>query len=240
MRFLSKAAKEKVLTSRPSNWPLTPPWITGTSESTHTSVTPPPTPPSPTTESLTGVSKEHRALFNHSRGWGVSSMKPEAPVRWLDPGGRRVLWHRDGQQKERSPPISHVSAAPVRLDAKCRMSMSSCVKQLPASSERAQTGVGEEGGGGGWVVGWVVGGDMVLPAMSAESLKLYHFRKVSGGHSLHFPLTSSTLIHPHLKSPPTSGTEAVILLKPIFTHLAPAAHFHWGATLSSHCTEKQR
>lgn len=57
----------------------------------------------PTTGSLTGVSKEQSALFNHSKhddGGGGGGMEQEAPFPWLEPGEGRVCWQSDGWVEE--------------------------------------------------------------------------------------------------------------------------------------------
>lgn len=178
----------------------------------HTSVTP--TNPR-LTESLTGVSKEHRALFNHSGGWGwIVHEGGSPPFVGCNLEENECSGTETGSKKKE--PISHVTAAPVRLDTKCKAAS----RQFWVCSNGCWRGR--------W---WWWGIDMVLPAMSAESLKLYHFRKVSGGHCLHFPLSSFS------SSPTTSSTLNHPTSKP--THLRDwgcysiKAHFHLPCFSSS-------
>lgn len=104
----------------------------------------------PTTENLTGVSKEQSALFNHSRhdvGGGGCGMRPEAPFPWPEPGEGRVCWQIDGGAEEAA-----------RLPCLCSTCSSKCKVASGQFWARSETST--------------AGADMVLPVMPAESLKL--------------------------------------------------------------------
>lgn len=199
------------------HWPLTPPLDHEVLQSPHKRET------SPTSGQQQrvwqGVSKEQSALFNHGRHDGGGGgeererMEAEAPVRWLAGACQKeeCAGRAAGELRRLPCPAgSHVSGAPVHLNAKCKVASG----QFWARSEKGGAGWHGTPSYASWVTEIKTNLERCLVNRASTPpllLLLHHALPLPSIHPRSSSPTSfSTISSAHCSKPPPPNTHAAI------------------------------